>query len=74
VAWSVSDLLSEIENKDPALASRVYLLEDCTSPVVIPDVIDYTESANMAFERFEKAGMHIVKSTDPLLDWPGFPS
>ena len=74
VAWSVADLLSEIENKDPALASRVYLLEDCTSPVVIPDVIDYTEPANMAFERFEKAGMHIVKSTDPLLDWPGFPS
>jgi len=74
VAWSVADLLSEIENRDPALASRVYLLEDCTSPVVIPDVIDYTEPANKAFERFEKAGMHIVKSTDPLLDWPGFPS
>ena len=74
VAWTVADLLSEIENKNPALASRVYLLEDCTSPVVIPEVIDYTEPANKAFERFEKAGMHIVKSTDPLLDWPGFPS
>ncbi len=74
VAWSVADLLSEIEKKDPALASRVYLLEDCTSPVVIPDVIDYTEMANRAFERFEKAGMHIVRSTDPLSTWPGFPS
>jgi nicotinamidase-related amidase len=74
VAWSVADLLSEIEKKDAALASRVYLLEDCTSPVVIPDVIDYTEPANKAFERFEKAGMHIVRSTDPISTWPGFPS
>ena len=74
VAWTVADLLSEIENKNPALASRVYLLEDCTSPVVIPEVIDYTELANNAFERFEKAGMHIVKSTDSMIDWPGFPS
>ncbi len=74
VAWSVADLLSEIEKKDPALASRVYLLEDCTSPVVIPDVIDYTEPANKAFERFEKAGMHIVRSRDPISTWPGFPS
>lgn len=74
VAWSVADLLTEIEKKDPALASRVYLLEDCTSPVVIPDVIDYTEMANRAFERFEEAGMHIVRSTDPLSTWPGFPS
>jgi nicotinamidase-related amidase len=74
VAWTVTDLLSEIENKDPTLASKVYLLEDCTSPVVIPDVIDYTEPANKAFERFEKAGMHIVTSTDALVNWPGFPS
>jgi nicotinamidase-related amidase len=74
VAWSVADLLSEIEKKDAALASGVYLLEDCTSPVVIPDVIDYTEPANKAFERFEKAGMHIVRSTDPISTWPGFPS
>lgn len=74
VAWTVADLLSEIEKKDPALASRIYLLEDCTSPVVIPDVIDYTEPANKAFERFEKAGMHIVRSTDPISTWPGFPS
>jgi nicotinamidase-related amidase len=74
VAWSVADLLSEIKNLDATLASKVYLLEDCTSPVVIPDVIDYTEPANKAFERFEDAGMHIVRSTDPISTWPGFPS
>jgi len=74
VAWSVADLLSEIETLDASLASRVYLLEDCTSPVVIPDVIDYTEPAQQAFERFEKAGMHIVRSTDSMVNWSGFPS
>ena len=74
VAWSVADLLSEIKKEDPALASKIYLLEDCTSPVVIPGAIDYTEPANKAFERFEKAGMHIVRSTDPISTWPGFPS
>ena len=74
VAWTVADLLYEIENKNPALASKVYLMEDCTSPVVIPEVIDYTEPANKEFERFEKAGMHIVKSTDSMVDWPGIPS
>ncbi|MBW1865719.1 MAG: isochorismatase [Deltaproteobacteria bacterium] len=74
VLWTVADLLAEIENKDPALASKVYLLEDCTSPVVIPDVIDYTHPAQQAFQRFAEAGMHIVKSTDPMGTWPGFPS
>ena len=74
VAWSVADLLSEIKKEDPAPASKIYLLEDCTSPVVIPGAIDYTEPANKAFERFEKAGLHIVRSTDPISTWPGFPS
>jgi hypothetical protein len=46
-------------------------LEDCTSPVVIPGVIDYTDEADAAFERFADAGMHVVRSTDPLESWPG---
>ena len=74
VAWTVADLLWEIEKKNPDLASKVYLLQDCTSPVVIPDVIDYTEPAQEAFQRFEAAGMHLVRSIDPLHTWPGFPS
>lgn len=36
VAWTIDDLLSEIQSRDPALAQKVYLLEDCTSPVVVP--------------------------------------
>jgi nicotinamidase-related amidase len=61
--------LDQIQQHDPALADKVYLLEDCTSPVVIPGVIDYTEQADAAFQRFEKSGMHIIRSTEPIASW-----
>ena len=70
VAWTIDDLLTEILAQDPRLAKKVYLLEDCTSPVVVPGVIDYTDAADDAFKRFAQAGMHIVKSTDPIERWP----
>jgi nicotinamidase-related amidase len=73
VAWTMDDLLLEIELRDPALAGKVYLLEDCMSPVVVPGVIDYTEQADAAFARFAAAGMHIVRSSDPIETWPGVP-
>jgi nicotinamidase-related amidase len=66
VAWTIDDLLDE-----PTLAKKVFLLEDCSSPVVVPGVVDYTEQANAAFARFAAAGMHVVRSTDPLESWPG---
>lgn len=70
VAWTIDDLLTDITTKDPALAGKVYLMEDCTSPVVIPGVLDYTDEADAAFDRFRDAGMHVVKSTDPIASWP----
>ncbi len=70
VAWTIDDLLNEIHLSDKKLAEKVYLLEDCSSPVVIPGVIDYTGQANAAFQRFADAGMHIVRSTDPITSWP----
>ena len=66
VAWTVDDLLTEIQQVDPSLAKKIYLLEDCTSPVVVSQVVDYTEQADAAFERFAAAGMRIVKSTELL--------
>jgi len=66
VAWTVADLQNEITAKDPALAKKIYLLEDCTSPVVIPDIIDYTDAADAAFKGFEDTGMHRIQSTEPL--------
>ena len=66
VAWTIADLLSDLQKEDPALARKIYLLEDCTSPVVVPGA-DYTEQADAAFARFAEAGMHLVKSTDDFL-------
>ena len=71
VAWTIDDLLNEIRVSDKTLAEKVYLLEDCSSPVVIPGVIDYTEQADEAFKKFADAGMHLVRSTDPISNWPG---
>lgn len=69
VAWTIDDLLTEILAHDPNLAKKVYLLEDCTSPVVVPGVIDFTDQGDAAFQRFADAGMHVVKSTQPLDTW-----
>ncbi len=70
VAWTIDDLLQDLQVRDAQLAPKVYLLEDCTSPVVVPGVLDYTEAADAAFKRFSEAGMHVVRSTDPIMDWP----
>ncbi len=69
VAWTVDDLRSEIQERDPSMAGRILLLEDCTSPVVVPGVIDFTEAADEAFRRFADAGMRLVRSTDPMDQW-----
>ena len=66
VAWTIDDLLTEIQQLNPNLAKKVYVLEDCTSPVVVVGVVDYTEQADAAFAKFAAAGMHIVKSTEAI--------
>ena len=74
VAWTVSDLLAGIQAHDPSLAGKVYLLEDCTTPVVVPGAVDYTDMAETEYQRFAKAGMHLVRTDLALRDWPGIPS
>ena len=63
VAWTIDDLLRDDDVRE-RLAPRTYLLEDCTSPVVVPGVVDYTDDADAAYERYAAAGMHVVRSTD----------
>jgi nicotinamidase-related amidase len=70
VAWTIEDLLHGMGQRRDQLARRVYLLEDCTSPVVVPGAIDYSDEAERAFARFAQAGMHVVRSTAPLSSWP----
>jgi nicotinamidase-related amidase len=71
VAWTIADLLEDILARDRKLVEKVYLLEDCTSPVVVPGVMDYTDLADAAFKRFAEAGMHVVRSVEPVHTWPG---
>ncbi len=71
LAWTIDDLLAHRDVQERRLAERTYLLEDCTSPIVVPGVVDYSEQADAAFERYAEAGMHVVRSTDPMDSWPG---
>jgi nicotinamidase-related amidase len=80
VKSTVEDLLAEIRKRDPALAGKVYLLADCMSAVAVPDparpgelLFDFTPQADAALARFAEAGMHVVRSTEPVASWPGFP-
>jgi nicotinamidase-related amidase len=73
LAWTIDDLLEGDTGRGHKLADRTYLLEDCSSAVVIPNVVDYTDEADAAFARYEAAGMHVVRSTDPIESWPGMP-
>lgn len=70
-AWTIDDLLKEAGSPGGSFARKVYLLEDCTSPVVVPGIVDFTAEGDAAFRRFESAGMHLVSSTAPMRDWPG---
>jgi nicotinamidase-related amidase len=66
VAWTIADLLTEIELLDKNLAKKIYLLEDCTSPVVVPNIIDFSDRADAAFQSFANAGMNLIQSTNKL--------
>jgi hypothetical protein len=39
--------------------------------VVVPGVVDYTDAADAAFARFAEAGIHLVRSTEPMEEWLG---
>jgi nicotinamidase-related amidase len=76
VKSTIDDLLAEIAGADPALARKIYVLTDCMSAVTVPDgrggfAADFTDDAAAAQQRFAAAGMHLVRSTDPITSWPG---
>ena len=71
VAWTIEDLLSDPNVQERGLEEKVYLLEDCTSSVVVPGSIDYTDEADSHFARFAESGAHVVRSDEPMAVWPG---
>ena len=75
VKSTIDDLLDAIRARDPALAQKVYVLEDCMSAVTVPDdrggfLADFTQQAEASLARYVDAGMHVVRSTDPVDTWP----
>lgn len=73
VRSSIAHLLEEILKQDPTLARKVYIMRDCTAPVVVPGVADFTDDAEQAMNDFAAAGMNLVDSVTPITDWPGSP-
>lgn len=71
VAWTIDNLRQELQARNSEAVRRVYLLDDCSSAVVVPGVVDFTDQADAAYQRFAKAGINVVRSTDPIETWPG---
>lgn len=71
VAWSIEDLYKKISTIDVKLASKIYILQDCMSPVVVSEVIDYTDEADRTFEKFAERGMNLIDSTQSIRKLPG---
>lgn len=71
VLATLLDLRERIEATDPALFDKIYVLEDAMSPVAPPPIdplppeLDFPRVAERAFEELRRAGMHVVKTTDP---------
>lgn len=72
VLSTLNDLRDRIAATDPGLADKIWILEDAMSPVPAPPIhplpphLDFPAITARAFAEFKKAGMHLVKTTDPL--------
>ena len=65
VLESLEDIVAEF-SRQPGLLSKVALLEDCTSPVVHPQ-IDFHAIAQERLNEFARKGLRLVTSRDPLI-------
>lgn len=72
VLSTIRDLEEQIRRQDAGLLDKIWILEDAMSPVPappldpLPDELNFPLVAERAFERFRAAGMHIVKTSDPV--------
>jgi nicotinamidase-related amidase len=72
VLSTLRDMQEHIAKVDPKLMAKVWILEDATSPVApppiypLPPALDFPRVAEQAFAELCDAGMHVVKTTDPI--------
>ena len=64
VLETVEDLVRVFRDR-PDQLRKILMLKDCTSPVVHPE-IDFHAMAQKRFAEFEKLGLRLINSTDPL--------
>jgi nicotinamidase/pyrazinamidase len=63
VLETLEDLVEEFSGQ-PEILRRIFVLQDCTSPVRHPE-IDYETITHKRFTEFAEKGVHFIKSTDP---------
>lgn len=74
MAWTIADLIKKAKDINPMLVRKIFILDDCTSSVVVPGIVDFSEETERTFKQFKLAGVNIVKSTEPLNLWMGINS
>ncbi len=73
VLSTLTDMRDHIRAQDPALMDKVWILEDAMSPVPAPPLdplppsLDFPKIADRAIAELKAAGMHVVKTTDPIV-------
>jgi len=63
VVETLEDIAAEFSD-EPGQLEKIYVLQDCMSPVQHPEV-DFHAEALEKFDRLAEAGMHFIDSTDP---------
>lgn len=72
VLSTLNDIQAHVMQSDPKLAEKIWILEDAMSPVPAPPIsplpahLDFPRIANEAIEKWKKAGMKVVKTTDAV--------
>ena len=72
VLSTLLDLRAHIERVDARQLGKIWILEDAMSPVApppldpLPPELDFPKVAERAFDELRSAGMHVVRTTDPI--------
>jgi nicotinamidase-related amidase len=73
VLSTLNDIQAHVMATDPKLAEKIWILEDAMSPVPapplnpLPEHLNFPKIADAAIDTWRKAGMHVVRTSDPVV-------
>jgi nicotinamidase-related amidase len=73
VLSTLRDMQAHVEQTEPSLIDKIYVLEDAMSPVPAPPLsplppeLDFPRIADLALEGFARAGMHVVSTKTAVI-------